>query len=124
MLRKKAKVKERLIAEIRSEETKAKENYTRRTKLTKEALPRLWELEAILTQIVVANYRLNNANDHVEAARRSLQESYGETIEVEKPGNGLVYQVSAAGVGDYIVRLEGMLELSPVVEDKGTISSN
>lgn len=114
------KAKEKLIAKIRSEETKAKENYTWRTELAKEALPRLWELLSILNQIVVTNYRLNNANDHVETARRNLQESYGETIEVEKPGIALVYQVSAAGIGNYIVALEGMLERSPVVEDKGT----
>lgn len=116
----KKKAKEELIAEIRSEETKAKENYTWRTELAKEALPRLWELLSILNQIVTANYRLNSANDHVEATRRSLQESYGETIDVEKLGNGLVYQVSASDIGDYIVRLEGMLEISPVVEEKGT----
>lgn len=118
----KKKAKEELIAEIRSEETKAKENYTWRTELAKEALPRLWELLSILNQMVTVNYRLNSANDHVEAGRRSLQESYGQTIEVEKPGNGLVYQVSAAGIGDYIIKLEGMLEPSPVVEDK-TIKS-
>ena len=121
MLRKKPK--EKLIIEIRSEEAKAKENYARIMELAKEALPRLRMLEFILTHIVVANHRLNNANDHVEAGRRSLQESYGETIEVEKPGIGLVCQVSSAGIGDYIVRLEGMLELSPMIENKAPVSS-
>ena len=115
----KKKTKEKLIAEIRSEEKKAKENYSRMIELAKEALPRLRMLELILTHIIVANHHLNNANDHVEAARRILQESYGETIEVEKPAIG-IFQVSSAGIGDYIIRLEGMLELSPVVEDKGT----
>lgn len=122
MLKKKAK--EKLLTEIRSEETKAKENYTHIIELTREALPRLWELEPILTQIVVANYRLNSANDHVEAGRRSLQESYGETIEVEKPGIGLICQVSSAGIGDYIIRLEGMLELSPESQNKAPVSTN
>lgn len=122
MLKKKAK--EKLITEIRSKETKAKENYARIMELTKEALPRLRMLELILTHIVVANHRLNNANDHVEAGRRSLQESYGETIEVEKPGIGSIYQVSSAGIGDYIIRLEGMLELSPESQNKAPVSTN
>ena len=114
------KTKEKLLAKIRSEEAKAKENYTWRTELAKEALPRLWELLSIVNHIVATNYRFNDANDHVKAARRSLQELYGETIEVGKSGIGVVYQVSAAGIGNYIVGLEGMLELSPVVKDTGT----
>jgi len=120
----KKKTKEKLIAEIRSEETKAKKNHARIMELAKEALPRLRMLELILTHIIVANHRLNNANDHVEAGIRSLQESYGETIEVEKPGIGLICQLSSAGIGDYIVRLEGMLELSLMIENKALVSSN
>jgi len=90
--------KEKLLADIRNEELKAKQNYVWRTELVKGALHRLWELYSIFNQIISTNNRLNKANANVEVATRSLQESYGETIEVKKPGNSQVYQISAKGI--------------------------